>query len=85
MTDDKNIYCGDQPLARIITDRLYNIHLDESSNYFREETTKNKEEQPLVSLQSDNQSKEDQLKDPAKLKSYVNYVIQWKRWHKFLT
>ena len=48
--------------VRIITERFYNIWIDESNNYLREEITENKVDEPLMSFQRDNQSKEDKQK-----------------------
>ena len=65
-----NTQSGFQPLASIITERLESIQINESNNYLREETkeecqedtTKNKADEPLTSLQRDGQSKEDKRK-----------------------
>ena len=60
-----NTQSGFQPLASIITERLDSIQINESNNYLREETkeecqedtTENKADEPLTSLQRDGQSK----------------------------
>ena len=65
-----NTQSGFQPLASIITERLDSIQINESNNYLREETkeecqedtTENKADKPLTSLQRDGQSKEDKRK-----------------------
>ena len=54
------------PSARIIAESLDNIQINESNNYLREgtqkecqeDTTENKADEPLISLQRDGQSKE---------------------------
>ena len=54
----------------ITTERLDNIQIDKSNNYFREKTeeeiTKNKVDEPLICLQRDNQSKKFQKKEEFK-------------------
>ena len=72
-----------QPLACIITERLDNIQIDESISYLREETkeecqedtTENKADEPLASLQRDGQSKEDKQKNEVELKLYIHWAI----------
>ena len=62
-----NTQSGFQPLASIITERLDSIQIDESNNYIREgteeeyqkDTTENKADESLTSLQRDGQIKED--------------------------
>ena len=65
MTDD--VHWSLQPFARVITERLKNIQIDELNLYFGEETleecqnepTKNKADEPLTSFQRENLYKED--------------------------
>ena len=67
----------------IITERLDNIQINESNNYLREETkekchedtTENKADEPLTSLQSDGQSKEDKQKNTVELIPYIHWAI----------
>ena len=61
-----NTQCCFQPLTSITTERLDNIQINESNNYFIEKTKeecqediiKNKADEPLTSLRRDGQSKE---------------------------
>ena len=78
-----NTQSGFQPLACIITERLDSIQINESNNYLREETkeecqedtTENKADKPLTSLQTDGQSKKDKRKNTVELKQYIHWVI----------
>ena len=72
-----NAHIDFQPLACIITERLDNIKINESNNYLREETkdechedtTENKADEPLTSLQRDNQIKEDKQTKYSRVKT----------------
>ena len=72
-----NTQSGFQPLASIITERLDSIQINGSNNYLREETkekcqedtTENKADEPLTSLQRDSQSKEDKQKKYSRVET----------------
>ena len=52
-----NIHNDFQPFACIMTEKFENIPKDQSNYYLREETTQNKADKLLTSLQRDNQSR----------------------------
>ena len=79
-----NTQSGFQPLASIKTEKFDSIQINESNNYLRketkkecqEDTTENKADEPLTSLQRDDQSKEDKRKkNTVELKPYIHWVI----------
>ena len=65
-----NAHCSLQPFAGVITERIENIQINELNYHFSEETleechyesTKNKAEWPLSSLQRENQNKKGKQK-----------------------
>ena len=77
-----NINNDFQFFACIITERFDNTPKDQSNYYFREEnknecweeTTQNKADKLLTSLQRDNQSRR-QAKNKVELKSYIHEAI----------